>query len=230
MPPTVDGDARGVALAEPQTRTEDVAAPAISVRKPGGSIPDFDEIVNPHPVVAFLFRRRTLIVLLAMVWLTFFARPNAVWLTVGIFIAVLAEAWRIWSAGTIHKTESLTTGGPYAYVRHPLYLGSFAHAVAYCFMSGRWESFLVVPPLFIMLYGAAVATEEAMLCKLFGEQYVEYSRRVPRFLPRVLPPRPAEPGHGRFDWSQVAANKEYVNIIWMVVLASLFAFRLFTGR
>jgi protein-S-isoprenylcysteine O-methyltransferase Ste14 len=209
-------------LAEPSRTTEEPSAPA-SVRKPGGSIPDFDEIVTPPPVVAFLFRRRTLIVLLAMVWLTFFARPTPQWYAIGLAIALIGEAWRIWSAGTIHKTETLTTGGPYAHVRHPLYVGSFAHAVAYCFMSGRWESFLIVPPLFALLYGAAVATEEAMLRKLFPDQYDEYTRKVPRFIPRL---RAAEPGNGRFDWSQVKANKEYVNIIWMIVLCSLFAYRL----
>jgi protein-S-isoprenylcysteine O-methyltransferase Ste14 len=214
-------------LAEPSRTTEELAIPTASVRNAGGSIARFDEIVTPHPVAAFLFRRRTLIVLLAMVWLAFFARPTSGPLAVGFVLAVVAEAWRIWSAGTIHKTETLTTGGPYAYVRHPLYVGSFVHAVAFCLMSGRWESFLVVPPLFAALYGAAVAIEEAMLRKLFGEQYEAYSRRVPRFIPRL---RAAEPGHGRFDWRQVMANKEYVNIIWIIMLSSLFAFRLISGR
>lgn len=226
MPDIAEKDGAGVALAEPSSTTEELA-PTVSVRKPGSRIPDFNEIVSPHPVVAFLFRRRTLIVLLAMVWLTFFARPEPLGFAIGLTLAILGEAWRIWAAGTIHKTETLTTGGPYAHVRHPLYVGSLAHAVAYCFMSGRWESFLIVPPLFAALYGAAVATEEAMLGKLFPEEYEAYSRRVPRFFPRFKAP---EPGRGRFDWRQVRANKEYVNIIWMVVLCGLFAYRLLTGR
>ena len=32
---------------------------------------------------------------------------------------------RGWSAGTIHKDEELTTTGPYAFARNPLYVGSF---------------------------------------------------------------------------------------------------------
>lgn len=214
-------------MAEPVPPTDDLLGPTVMVRTAGGAIAHFDEIVSPPPVVAFLFRRRTLIVLLAMVWLTFFARPTPVTLAIGIVIAFVAEAWRIWSAGTIHKTETLTTGGPYAYVRHPLYVGSFAHSIAYCFMSGRWESFLIVPALFAVLYGAAVSTEEAMLHKLFGEQYEEYSRRVPRFVPRLRAP---DPGHGRFDWRQAMANKEYENIIWLIVLCGVFTFRLVSGR
>jgi protein-S-isoprenylcysteine O-methyltransferase Ste14 len=188
-------------------------------------MPNFDEIVTPHPFVGFLFRRRTFIVLLGVLALVAWARPTWGMLGAGLALAVLAEVCRIWAAGTIHKTSQLITGGPYAWVRHPLYVGSFLHALAYCFMSGHWQSFLWVPPLFLIVYGAAVNTEEAMLHKLFGAQYAEYSRRVPRFIPRLLPLR-REPGHGTFRWSRVLQNKEYVNVIWVVVLTGLFASRL----
>jgi protein-S-isoprenylcysteine O-methyltransferase Ste14 len=185
---------------------------------------NFDEIVTPHPVVAFLFRRRTFFVVWGVLALVPWARPGWVMLAAGFGLALLAEAWRVWASGFIHKSEELTTAGPYAYVRHPLYVGSFVHSLAYCFMSGHWQSFLWVPPLFFIVYGAAVSTEEAMLLKLFPEQYAEYCRRVPRFIPRISP---AQPQQGRFAWRQVIANKEYVNIIWMTMLSSLFVLRLF---
>jgi protein-S-isoprenylcysteine O-methyltransferase Ste14 len=193
------------------------------VRRPDGGLSHFDEIVTPHPVVAFLFRRRTLLVLIAIFFLVWFAEPQPVMLGVGLFLAALAEIWRVWAAGTIHKTEELTTGGPYAYVRHPLYVGSFVHCLAYCFFSGRWQSFLIVPPLFLVVYGAAVSTEEAMLHKIFGERYAEYCRRVARFVPRLRKP---DSGHGQFDWRQALENKEYVNVIWVAVLTSLFMLKL----
>ena len=135
--------------------------------------------------------------------------------------------WRIWAAGTIHKSEEVTTGGPYSFVRHPLYVGSFLHAVAYCFMSGHWASFFFAIPLFLLLYGAAVSTEEAMLLKLFGEEYARYCERVPRFLPRV---GGQQPGNGQFSWQQAMRNKEYVNVIWMLVLSGLFVARLLMAR
>jgi protein-S-isoprenylcysteine O-methyltransferase Ste14 len=188
-----------------------------------GNIPRFDEIVTPHPVVAFLFRRRTFIVLLGILAMAFWADPRPVMFAVGMAVAIAAEAWRIWAAGTIHKTEELTTGGPYAYVRHPLYVGSFLHALAFCFMSGYWINFVIAIPVFVLLYGAAVSTEEAMLRKIFGERYVEYGRRVPRFVPRL---RAATAGDGAFSWRQVMANKEYVNVVWLVLLSSLFIWRM----
>jgi len=207
------------AVAEPETQAENGGRR----REPGGGMARFDQIVTPHPLVAFLFRRRTFLVLLGILSLAFWAQPRPDMLAVGICLAVVAECWRVWAAGTIHKTEEITTAGPYAYVRHPLYVGSFLHAVAYSFMSGRWEGFLVIIPLFLVLYSAAVSTEEAMLNKLFGDQYAEYSRRVPRFIPRL---GRRESGNGRFSWAQAWANKEYVNIIWMIVLSGLFVWRL----
>jgi protein-S-isoprenylcysteine O-methyltransferase Ste14 len=224
MPHPEAEDRSGAAVAEPLPAQEQNAASEAPVRQPGGRVSNFDEIVTPHPVVAFLFRRRTFIVLISVLALAKYARPQASWLVAGILMAAAAEAWRIWAAGTIHKTEELTTGGPYAFVRHPLYLGSFVHSLAYCFMSGHWQSFIFIPALFFVVYGAAVSTEEAMLHKLFPEQYAAYCRRVPRFFPRLRAP---ERGHGRFDWRQVIENKEYVNVIWVVVMSGLFLLRVF---
>src|SRR5689334_9344828 len=89
----------------------------------------FDRIAPPHPVMVFLFRRRTLLIQLTTLALLATARPQPSLFAFGLALAVLAEAWRIWAAGTIHKVEELTTGGPYAHVRHPLYVGSFVHAI-----------------------------------------------------------------------------------------------------
>jgi protein-S-isoprenylcysteine O-methyltransferase Ste14 len=229
VPNAEPGNRNGVAVADPGTaaETEGAAAEPRADGEPpaghlSGSKSRFDEIVTPHPVVAFLFRRRTFIVLLGMLAMVPWAQPKPALMAAGIGLMLLAEALRIWAAGTIHKTEELTTGGPYAFVRHPLYVGSFVHTVAYCLMSGHWQSFLFAVPLFLLLYSAAVSTEEAMLHKLYGRCYEEYSRQVPRFIPRLRRP---ERGHGRFSWAQVAENKEYVNIIWAVLLCSLFLLR-----
>jgi protein-S-isoprenylcysteine O-methyltransferase Ste14 len=212
-----------VAVGEPVAGDPERSLQDDSIRKAEGGLSNFDEIVTPHPFIAFLFRRRTFIVLLSVLALVAWADPKPGMFAAGFAIALLSEAWRIWAAGTIHKTSELTTGGPYAHVRHPLYVGSFGHSLAYGLMSGRWESFLIVIPLFALLYGAALTTEEAMLRKLFPGAYDEYCLRVPRLLPRLTPSRPA---HGRFDWKQVMLNKEYVNVIWVVAISGLFVLRL----
>ncbi|MFN3652870.1 MAG: methyltransferase family protein [Armatimonadota bacterium] len=224
MPRVETTDSTSIAMADPASR-EHEDGPVLPVRGADGTRTRFDEIVTPHPVTAFLFRRRTFLVLLGILAMVPFAKPRPDMLGIGVAVAVLAEAIRIWAAGTIHKTEELTTGGPYAFVRHPLYVGSFLHAVAYSFMSGRWESFAFVIPIFLLLYSAAVSTEEAMLHKLFPRRYEEYCQRVPRFVPRLRLPRR---GHGQFSWRQVMINKEYVNLIWLVVLTGLFVWKMVT--
>jgi hypothetical protein len=50
---------------------------------------------------------------------------------------------------------------------------------------------------------------------------------VPRFVPRLRRP---EPGNGRFEWKQVWANKEHINLIWVAGITLLFVGRLVWPR
>ena len=156
----------------------------------------------------------------ALAVLILFARPDPVGYFAGLAMAVLAEALRVWASGTIHKTQVLTTGGPYSLVRHPLYVGSSFQAVGYCLMSGQWLGFVLGMPFFLLLYLLAAFTEERMLTKLYGDAYSEYSRSVPRYFPRRLIP---ERGATRFSWRQVLWNREHVNICCLLLVAALFA-------
>jgi len=183
------------------------------------------EIVNPPPLVSFFFRRRTFFLLLCCAALMVVARPQAWSFAVGLILAALGAALRVWASGTLRKTRRLTTGGPYAWVRHPLYAGSFLLAVGYCFMSGRVESFVIGLPIFFLLHHNAVGVEEEILSKLYGEEYRRYCRRVPRYLPRGRPVPPTD-GGGEFDWRQVAINREHLNLIWVALVCLFFAGRL----
>src|SRR6185503_6872573 len=74
-------------------------------------------------------RNRALGVLrLVVVWvvaagLAWFGQPDRAEWHAGLALAALGEALRIWAAGYLVKTKQLITGGPYAHVRNPLYLG-----------------------------------------------------------------------------------------------------------
>ena len=46
-------------------------------------------------------------------------------LLLGTPLSVLGLLVRGWAAGSIDKDQELTTSGPYAYLRNPLYLGTF---------------------------------------------------------------------------------------------------------
>jgi len=87
--------------------------------------------------------------------------------------------------------ERLVIGGPYRYVRNPMYLGVLAAI-------GGQALLLWQPVLF--WYGLAVAVavvvfvlgyEQPTLHRQFGAEYEEYQRAVPGWWPRLRPWRPA---------------------------------------
>ena len=73
--------------------------------------------------------------------------------------------------------------GPYRYVRHPLY------SDVVLMLLGWWllldYSFLLVSTLLLLLWFEFVVTrfEERELRVIFGDDYEEYTRRVPRIIP-----------------------------------------------
>ena len=59
------------------------------------------------------------------------AQPNWTSLVAGILIAAMGLAIRVLASGHVQKNRELTTTGPYAYVRNPLYLGSIIMALGF---------------------------------------------------------------------------------------------------
>jgi methanethiol S-methyltransferase len=78
--------------------------------------------------------------------------------------------------------NSLLITGIHRYVRHPLYLGTFAFI---------WGLFLVRPYLSLLIANSVITVytligiklEEAKLIAEFGESYEQYRERVPKLLP-----------------------------------------------
>jgi protein-S-isoprenylcysteine O-methyltransferase Ste14 len=90
--------------------------------------------------------------------------------------------------GTAHpftaKTKRLVIVGPYRYVRNPMMwgVGTLTAGAALALGSlGLWfglATFLLFITLFVRLY------EERDMERRFGEEFRDYSRRVPRWWPR----------------------------------------------
>ena len=100
------------------------------------------------------------------------ARPTWWSLMIGGLVAVLGVFLRAMT-------------GPYAYCRNPLYLGSIIIAIGFAIASrDRWVAIVIVV-LFAAIYVPVIRSEEAFLLEHFV-QYEDYSRRVPRLLPRTL--------------------------------------------
>ena len=114
------------------------------------------------------------------------ARPS--WRTLlASLVLVLPGLWlRAYAAGYVRKNAELTTTGPYAYTRNPLYLGSMS--IAFGFAAAAWNLvlFAALAGLFAAIYIPTIQSEEAYLRAHFAG-FDAYAREVPRLLPRLLP-------------------------------------------
>jgi len=145
------------------------------------------------------------------------ADPTPRLLGLGAAVAVVGLLIRGWAAGTIHKNKVLTTGGPYAFTRNPLYLGTFFMGLGLAIASNRWYVWLAFAALFIGVYGATIRHEARNLERWFGDDYRRYAAEVPLFLPRPTPYRPAEPHPTSFDLKRYLRNREYEAALGMLV-------------
>lgn len=167
----------------------------------------------------FFVRRRTFFTMVIPLALVLVAKPRTAWLPWGIAVSLGGELVRIWAAGHLTKGTRLTTSGPFARVRHPLYLGSLLIATGYCFMSGLWFAFPVVWLLYILFFGSAMFHEEKVLELAFGEDYRIYKARIPRLLPGLTSfPSPAR----QFSCRQAVINREPRVALGVLVILGLF--------
>ena len=125
------------------------------------------------------------------------ARPCARSLAAGAAVAIAGEAVRVWAAGHLEKGREVTTSGPYAFTRHPLYLGSTLIGIGLAIASASVIVAALVIAYLAITLTAAVRTEEAHLTEKFGAAYPAY--REGR----------AENGRRRFSLARAIRNREY---------------------
>jgi hypothetical protein len=84
-----------------------------------------------------------------------------------------------------NKRRELVTDGPYSIVRHPLYVFSLIGALGI----GLGSENILIPALIIIFYlfyyPFTILAEEKKLTNKFGQAYLDYMERTPRFLPKL---------------------------------------------
>lgn len=117
-------------------------------------------------------------------------------LSLGTLLYFSGQALYLWGAKTLggmYKPSSglgvqldighrLLTHGPFAHVRHPLYLGLQLAALGGLLVYRNW-TFVFVLVNFLGLFIRARREEQALAAE-FGEQWTEYSRQVSAWIPR----------------------------------------------
>ena len=150
------------------------------------------------------------------------AHPTPMTNALGAVLVALGLVVRVWAAGVLEKGSGLCIDGPYRWVRHPLYLGSFVAAVGLCVMANSVWGWLIILPVFIILYWGQMMHEERRLAREFGGLHAEYARTVPMILPML--PRTAGGGRG-WRFGRMLVNRELHHVAVTCSLAALFYFR-----
>jgi len=103
-----------------------------------------------------------------------------VWL-VAAAVRTLGKQWAI--VAHVVEDHQLITAGPYRIVRHPIYSGMFMIMLATAIVASHWIGLIVAVVLYTIGTMWRIGIEEKLLIETFGDQYLEYKRKVPAFIP-----------------------------------------------
>ena len=117
-------------------------------------------------------------------------------MAVGFVVTAVGECIRFWGvayAGSLTRVTGsvgapeVIVAGPFSHVRNPLYVGNMLTYVGIGIMSNARFPWLVLGAAvwFGFQYYQIVMLEESFLEKEFGAAYLEFKRRVPRFIPSL---------------------------------------------
>jgi protein-S-isoprenylcysteine O-methyltransferase Ste14 len=83
----------------------------------------------------------------------------------------------------LYARHRLVTRGPYAYIRHPMYLGVIGAAIGSLLLYRTWAALALA----IMMFGTVVRArrEETILSEELGAKWEAYASEVPPWLPRL---------------------------------------------
>ena len=168
---------------------------------------------NPVRLKNLRLRFLPLIAVSLLLWL--WVSDDPVDLALGGGLVMAGLALRGWGAGHLIKTKQLTTSGPYAHVRHPLYLGSLLCATGFALMAGGvvGPAILVTSTLwFVLVYFPRKDRKEAdRLEAVYAADFVRYRAAVPALLPRLAAwraPWDAGASAGRWRGERYSENNE----------------------
>jgi protein-S-isoprenylcysteine O-methyltransferase Ste14 len=128
-------------------------------------------------------------IFLISVWLNEYVPLN---IRIIIFVSVLTLsliliflAHKVLFGKNIGPSDSLITSGILKYVRNPLYLGVLLIYVAFIILSISLIS-LILFVIICLIYDRMVNFEEKILEEMFGDKYLEYKKKVPKWIPNPI--------------------------------------------
>ena len=116
--------------------------------------------------------------------------------SIGVIVMLLGVALRwyaIWTLGdyftrkvTVSADQEVVQNGPYRYIRHPAYSGTFLTMLGLGLVMTNWASLVVLLVCVFAGHIYRVRVEEKALMQQIGRPYVAYMHRTRRFIPLVF--------------------------------------------
>ena len=150
------------------------------------------------------------------------AKPSVTSICAGSVLITTGLAIRAAASGHVRKNEQLTTSGPYAHTRHPLYLGSLIMAAGFSLAARSWWIALMTILIFLVIYVPVMLAEETFLRQKFP-QFQDYADGVPRLWPRLTS---FSSDHGSFSWKLYGQHREYNALMGSVAMLAALAVKL----
>lgn len=155
-----------------------------------------------------------------VLWLS---RPQPRPILVGACVGLVGLAIRAYAAGYLQKQAVLTTAGPYARTRNPLYFGSSILALGAAVAMNSWWSAGLLFVYFALVYSFVMRREEIELRGHHGAEFDAYTQSVPLFFPKLTVEKSASEA-GSFSWAQYRKNHEYqAGLGFLLLLIALLA-------
>jgi protein-S-isoprenylcysteine O-methyltransferase Ste14 len=97
-------------------------------------------------------------------------------------LIILAAAWQVLYRA--QRSHTLAVTGPYGVIRHPQYVAFIVIMLGFLL---QWPTILTLAmfPILVVMYVRLARHEEREAEAEFGEQYIAYAVRTPRFFPRL---------------------------------------------
>lgn len=105
---------------------------------------------------------------------------------IALFVASTRAMGKNWSiVARTRSDHELVRNGPFAIVRHPIYLALLMYLLSFGIAFGHFAQFAIALPLYLAGTLIRVRVEEQLLRAQFGEEHARYVRDVPAFIPFI---------------------------------------------
>jgi protein-S-isoprenylcysteine O-methyltransferase Ste14 len=155
---------------------------------------------------------------------TVFGHPQTGWLfwsAVGLII--IGSLVRLWASGHVKKNKQLATDGPYALVRHPLYVGNILLLSGFAAAAEIWWPAPLVLALLLFYYPPAIQYEDRKLSRIFKEEWAAWRSKTKALLPS-WPPAGSLSASWSFKQSLVGNGEPVIVVFVIYCCYRLFSF------